>query len=198
MEIRLVAAAGRASRAEMRRRPHGAAEVYERLFGFAHFSAEWASAFKKSLTEFPAVGQHSNEIHGNYKGTNEGRDDSVQLSARPFHEAPQVLFPYTADSSNQILSPVVGYCFTWRSTLIILHLWICQVLYYQFLLDKPPAPLEMVFEDLRYHVLYGAGPCSFRPDKEITIRPLTFRIRKLSRDTVSYSPLNARLLPSPH
>jgi hypothetical protein len=42
----------------------------------------------EALMELPAVRHQAEEINGDDEGTDEGHDDRVQMSARPFHEAP--------------------------------------------------------------------------------------------------------------
>jgi hypothetical protein len=43
-------------------------------------------------SELPAVGHQAKEIHGDHEEKKIGDDDGVQLSARPLHEAPLILF----------------------------------------------------------------------------------------------------------
>ena len=43
----------------------------------------------ETLVEPPAVRHQTEEINGDDEGADEGRDDRVQLYARPFHQAPR-------------------------------------------------------------------------------------------------------------
>jgi len=106
IELDIAAAALRLDLAKRPCRPHGAVELYQRHFLFLHIFAEFYRPLRKPPLEFPGVRHQSNEIHGNHEGTDEDRDDGVQLSARPFHEAPKILFP---DSYNPFPSEVEGF-----------------------------------------------------------------------------------------
>ena len=91
IELDIAAAAHRLDLAKRRRRPHGAVELYQQHFLFLHIFAEFYRPLRKPPPEFPGVRHQSNEIHRDHEGTDESRNDGVQLSARPFHEAPKIL-----------------------------------------------------------------------------------------------------------
>ena len=91
IELDIAAAAHRLDLAKRRRRPHGAVELYQRHYLFLHIFAEFYRPLRKPPLEFPGVRHQSNEIHRDHEGTDENRNDGVQLSARPFHEAPKIL-----------------------------------------------------------------------------------------------------------
>jgi hypothetical protein len=59
-----------------------------------------------ALLEPSAVSHQEKKIRGDHEAAHEDDDENDQLSARPFHEAPQVLFP---NARNSFASKVEGF-----------------------------------------------------------------------------------------
>jgi hypothetical protein len=55
-------------------------------------SGPHGQAVEELSSELAAVGHQQKEVHGDRQATDEDQDEDVQLSARPFHEAPRGLF----------------------------------------------------------------------------------------------------------
>jgi len=72
--------------------PGGVVGGDERGFAFLPSNDAIGLRIADLRSELPAVGHQAKKIHGDHEEKKIGYDDGAQLSARPLHEAPLILF----------------------------------------------------------------------------------------------------------